>query len=1056
MKLNRITWTAVPLVFSSGFCALVYQIVWTREFRFVFGASTAASAAVVAIFIAGLGFGGLWLGRRTERSTAPLGFYANIELAIALSSAATPFLLGGARWLYVASGGTLSLGVAGATVVRLLLATLVLGVPTFLMGGTLPAVARAISSEDDPTRRGVALVYGANTIGAVFGCLLANFAMLEMFGARVTLWIACLLNLLVAVIARSIARGLPPVAVGEPAKTADAAPVAGAPAPEKDLPRIPVLVSAGVVGFVFFLMELVWYRMLGPLLGGTVFTFGLILAVALTGIGAGSTFYTAVLANRRPRLSAFAITCLLEAALLAVPYFFGDRIALWALMLRPLGGLGFSGFVFGWALVAGFVVFPAAFISGVQFPMLIAMLGRGREHVGRDVGIAYAANTLGAIAGALAGGFGMLPWLGAVGAWRFAVLSLTVWGGAIALAAVRNEGWQRRFALSVGLLAVVLLMVRSEGPTAAWRHSPIGAGREDPREIHSPNTERAFVNNARHNVLWEAEGVESSVALHRADGLAFVVNGKIDGNARADAATQVMSGLLGSVLQPRTRTAMVIGLGTGSTAGWLGQMPSIERIDVAEIEPAILEVARRCAPVNEDVLRNRKVHVFQGDARELLAVSRARYDVVFSEPSNPYRAGIASLYTHEFYEAVAKRLTADGVFVQWLQAYEIDAGTVRSVYATLGSVFPYVETWRGMPNDLLLIASRRPLDHDIERLQAHLAEPVIARGMRNAWSVDGVEGLFSHFVARSQFARAAHDHGIASINTDDLSMLEFGFGRTVGGGAFNVASLLATARARGDNVPTIRGGTVDWARVDFEREVAQLVNKDPSDPRLLTPEYRARYEVLAKWVAGNMRAAFEGWRLLPEAARATPTQIERLATVEILAHVAVDAGSAIDSLARERPTEAAALRAVWLLNNGHEDEALNAYEDAIRRYRRDPWPMVDTMHRALGLLARLGRARHDLIPRILTLLDRPFSAYVNDRLRVVLRLQLGTVLGAESASCVNTLAEIEPFVPWTEEILRFRVDCYRAQQKADRLERAMDDLRAFRSTSEPPFEAFLR
>ena len=173
-----------------------------------------------------------------------------------------------------------------------------------------------------------------------------------------------------------------------------------------------------------------------------------------------------------------------------------------------------------------------------------------------------------------------------------------------------------------------------------------------------------------------------------------------------------MSGVLGSLLRPGARRSLVIGLGTGSTPGWLAAMPGMERTDVVELEPAILDVARLCGPVNHDAMDNERLHVAPGDAREVLTVSRDRYDLVFSEPSNPYRAGVASLFTREFYEAVASRLNPDGLFLQWVQAYEVDERTVSTVVATLASVFPEVEIWQVHHIDLLLVASRRPFRLD--------------------------------------------------------------------------------------------------------------------------------------------------------------------------------------------------------------------------------------------------------------------------------------------------------------------------------------------------------
>jgi spermidine synthase len=1045
---------AAPLVFASGFCALIYQIVWTREFRLVFGASTAASAAVVAIFIAGLGLGGLVLGRRVERSPDPLRFYALLELAIAALSALTPWLLELVRAAYVASGGTMALGPAGASAVRLLLATLVLGAPTFLMGGTLPAVARAVETDEDATRRGVALVYGVNTLGAVVGCLLATFALLEIFGAKRTLWLACLANALVAIVARALARRMRSDASAAPAAHPNAD-VTGA-APNEDeraaAPAWLTLVSAGVVGFAFFLMELVWYRLLGPLLGGTVFTFGLILAVALAGIGVGSTLYTLLLSRRRALLSGFALTCLLEAAFMALPYALGDRVALWALLLRPLGKLGFDGMVFGWALVAGLVVFPAALISGLQFPMLIALLGKGRAHVGRDVGRAYAANTVGAIAGSLAGGFGLLPALGALGSWRLTVYTLCGWGALAALWALRSEGMRARALLSVAALVATLLMLKAEGPTAAFRHAPIGVGRVPASAVDSPNGAQAFLAQHRRAIVWQEDGVESAVALDRSFGLAFIVNGKSDGNARTDAPTQVMSGLLGTALQDHTRTAMVIGLGTGSTAGWLAKLPGIERVDVAEIEPSIFEVARRCAPVNEDVMRNPKVRNFQGDARELLAVARERYDIIFSEPSNPYRAGIASLYTRDFYEAAEERLGDGGLFVQWMQAYEVDTRTLVSIYATLNSVFPHVETWHGMSRDMLLIASREPLVHDAERLRARLATEPYARALRAAWRTEGLEGLFGHHVANPGFSRAALRSDAGYLNTDDLSPVEFGFGRMLGGPpGFAGDTLVAAARSRREHRAKVQGA-IDWARVDFERELFLLTTDFEPDPARLTPEYRARLEVLLRWRREDMHGALAALRALDPAAHTEPTSVERLAFAEILAHTgAPEAEAHVAALAQEQPTEAAALRGVWLLQQKRPGEALVAFEDALRRYQRDPWPLLATMQRVLQVVREWGAADRTVAPHLLRALARPFAVYANESPRERARFRIALALGPEHPACLEVFSEMEPHVPWTSATLDFRAACYAAHASPLRAIAEADRAR-FAEASPVPFD----
>src|SRR5437762_167418 len=253
------------LLVGSGFCALVYEVAWLRMLRLVFGVSTAASAAVLAIFLGGLGLGGLLLGRRADRAPSPLRLYADLETGVAVAAAATPLLVAVVARLYFLLGGTAVLGLAGATVLRLALAVAVLGLPAVLMGGTLPAAVRAVERGADAGRRGAGLLYGANTLGAGGGSLYATFLALELLGTNLTVWSASLLNLVVALAARLLAAraGAP---AGAPPESAEPAPAAAAPAAL-------VLVAAAFVGFAFLLMELVWYRMLAPLLGGSTYTF---------------------------------------------------------------------------------------------------------------------------------------------------------------------------------------------------------------------------------------------------------------------------------------------------------------------------------------------------------------------------------------------------------------------------------------------------------------------------------------------------------------------------------------------------------------------------------------------------------------------------------------------------------------------------------------------------------------------------------------------------------------------------------------------------------------
>ncbi len=1010
-----------PLLFASGACSLIYETVWLRELRLVFGASTMASATVVACFVGGLGAGGLVFGRRADRQVRPLSMYAGLEAGIAVSAAITPLLLFLVRAAYIAVGGTRVLGVVGGTGVRLLLAALVFAAPTLLMGGTLPAVARAVESDEDRGRRDVALLYGANTLGAVTGCMVSTFVLFETFGTRLTLWIACLVNLLVAVTARSLARSMPervPVETPSSPQTEPSPETAGPPTP----PWF-TLWAAAVTGFVLCLMELVWYRMLGPLLGGSVFTFGIILAVALLGIGIGGLVY-----GLRPRsvtatLHGFALTCMLEAVFVGLPYALGDRLAVLAVMLRPMGDIAFGLKVAGWTLITGIVVLPAALVSGVQFTQLIGLLGRGGHDVARDVGRVYATNTAGAIVGSLAGGFGLIPALSAPGCWRFVVWTLIALG---LVATVLDAKRRPRAAVApIGLALVAWLSIRAEGPTAAWRHSPIGAGRVDASQLRSPNDVVSWEHERRRAIAWETDGRESSVALARADGLAFVVNGKVDGSVRGDAGTAVMAGIVGAMLHPRPTRAMVIGLGTGETAGWLAAIDTITDVDVAELEPAILEVARQSTVVNHAALDNPKVHVEIGDARELLLTSPHRYSILMSEPSNPYRAGVASLFTQSYYEAIRDRLEEDGLFLQWLQGYEVDSRTVRTVYATLGSVFPEVETWELNNEDLLLVASKRPIEHDFVRMEGRLREEPYRSASAFAWRATSLESFLAHFVATSGLARKVAEEDRDQVNTDDLNIVEFGFARTMGSKVANFAieDVRRVARARGESRPALLGGSVDWDRVDEAR-----VAFDVSEERLATdegtgsPERAHRIAAMQAFDSGNWRLVTAEWSAQSEEPRG-PTE------TALLAMALADLGdeSAVPFAERLRtfdPAETDAIVAHLRLHQGRLEEATAALEALFLRLRTDPWPMHRLVRQALDDAPLLAQADPRLAPRLYSALRERFVISLSDNLRQEAAFAIAN--RTRGPSCVEAASAFEPNIPWTADFLLARYHCLHA------------------------------
>src|SRR6266850_450734 len=256
---------------------------------------------------------------------------------------------------------------------------------------------------------------------------------------------------------------------------------------------------------------------------------------------------------------------------------------------------------------------------------------------------------------------------------------------------------------------------------------------------------------------------------------------------------------------------MVIGLGTGATAGWLAALPGIEHVDTVELEPLVIDVATACEPTNAKAMSNPKIRLIIGDARETLLTGSRRYDLIASEPSNPFRAGIASLFTQEFYGVAASRLTDDGVFVQWVQAYEIDAPTLRTIYATIASVFPQVDTWQTHSGDIALLASKRVGAYNRRAITAMLAEEPFKTAVPYSWRGVGLTGVLAHFLAADPLTRALVRARGVDLNTDDRNVVEFGLARSVGSGSNVIAELRKLAHQFGAARPPLDDATgISW------------------------------------------------------------------------------------------------------------------------------------------------------------------------------------------------------------------------------------------------------
>lgn len=1033
IRLEPVTllWAMAAMLLVSGGCSLIFQVVWIRELRLIFGGTTASSAAVLAIFMAGLGLGNALLGRRVDNSPRPLRLYAVLEAGIALSAGISPILIEGVQWVYVGLGGQSALGPGPATATRLLLSAAVLAIPTLLMGGTLPAAARAVSTEGDIHRRGVSLLYASNTFGAVLGSGFATFALLEALGSRGALWLGCVLNFLLAATAFGVSRRTCDLAPGARRQESRSTPT-GMPGQVSTQFRI-VCVASGIVGFAFFLMEIVWYRMLGPLLGGTTYTFGLILCIALLGIGVGGALYSITARWLKPTLQLLSATCAVEALLIAVPFWYGDDITLWVLRQQSQVIATFVEQVGNWFEVGAFVILGPSIVAGFQFPLLIALAGSGARHVGRHVGLTFAANTTGAILGSLAGGFALLPLLTAPGVWRAVVAILVLL--AVAIAMLGRQWKNPAFVVAAATSMLALLAVASIGPTAAWRHSGIGAGRAK-FEGAGRNSEQFFLNRARRECIWEAEGVESSVAITATDSISFVVNGKNDGNAYGDAGTQIGFPLLGALLHKSPKTAAVIGLGTGESAGWLGDLEGMDVLDVVEIEPVITHMAELCAPMNRNVLKNPKMHLHINDAREFLCTARSGYDLIVSEPSNPYRAGVASLYTREFYESVSTRLATNGLFLQWLQGYEVDDDTVRVVLHTLRSVFPHVQVWRARVRDMILVCgnSEASFSVDVHSLEQRFRDPILREGLGRAWGVRDLEGVFAHFVCGNRTIDKFLDRDNIPPNTDDRNLLEYAFADTVGTPTrFSVETIQSQAAAADDGLPA----SLDPSRLEkvSRRRLAMHLHLGGAMPAEDPPSksLRARAKAYDLYLTRRYADAAAEFKEI-EADSNCP--IEAMVTAHALAESGVAAPERMmKSVETNNPTEASAIRTILHWRQRRKEQAVRDASATFELLRQSPWGSTQLIDALLQVCSEAGTTDPDAAMLLFEQLKDRFSMYRMEDKRLAIRFILAEPLGARFV--VEALEPLEPNVSWKGWFLESRATAYKTQQnpRADAAQR---------------------
>ena len=780
--------------FASGMSGLVYQVVWVRELVLVFGATTFAVSTVLTAFMGGLALGSYYFGRRSETVARPLRLYGLLEIGIGIYGLAVPLIFATLPTVYHSFSQWLHLSFFMLSIVRFVFATLVLIVPTALMGATLPVLSSFYARDIGRIGLKVGSLYALNTFGAVFGAAATGFVLIPALGMNAATMTAAAMNILLGAVALTVSRR----AEALPALEARAVDLADNPPSTKRSSRSPafgagrlqitvVVAGFAVSGFVALSYEVIWSRVLSLIIGSSVYAFSIMLTTFLIGLAAGAAIASRLVDRIRRPVSAFA---LIEVAVgvtsLAGAYLFNDLPYVFVQLYRWVDSGAFGFLLFARFLIASFVMIAPTVLLGALFPLVVRIVSSRKLEgmTGRTVGDAYAANTVGAIAGSFASGFIMIPWLGLLGSLRLCVALNFLVAAAAFLTSDASDNRIRPARIDVtrmvGLAASVLLIcmaVLGDPPwdpevmsSAVYRYAPSLTDKSR-QELFD------FLKRGQGETLFYREGITATVAVQRqGGGRVLKVNGKPEASTAGDMPTQILIGALPLLVREHTDDVLLIGLGSGVTLGSLEQFP-LKRVTCVELEPAVIEASRHFEDVNNRPLADPRLKMVSNDGRNFIYTTDEKFDVIVSEPSNPWVTGVANLFTLEYFKRGAERLRDDGLFSQWLQIYEMAPEDVRTLIATFRAAFPQVYLFRGAQGDLMLLGSKSERRLNLSVLRSHFDDPKIGGDLKRIGASRAADIISRFYLGPAEVTKMAAG---ARLNTDDNALIEFNAPRRVG------------------------------------------------------------------------------------------------------------------------------------------------------------------------------------------------------------------------------------------------------------------------------------
>lgn len=757
----------IGLFFLSGLASLIYQVVWMRYLALFFGSDVYSAAITLSSFMGGLSIGSYLAHRFAGRVARPLVVYGLLELLIGLYALFFSDTLGALdgifRHVYLTSLET-DLVYYNAT--RLGIAAAVLVMPTTMMGATLPLIVEQFSGTNVAVGKLNADFYSANTTGALVGVVAGGFLLFPAFGFTATTWIAATVNVVIGL--ATIFLGFTSAFAPQGVRSGHIAPTSAQASHPKGAPadaaaRFAILATMFLSGMAAMAFEVVATRILTQSFSATVYSFAIMLACFLMGIAYGSfavsqnvdRYVNAIRRLAMIEIGVAFLVVLLAAAVQILPGFFGSL--LWSLV-ASLGDNFGAASVIAKFIVAFFVFFvPAAFL-GSTFPIAVRAWTPGSKRASYGTGAIYAANTAGGVLGAVLAAFWAIPQFGARGA-LFVVAGLFAFAGWLLLlraptTAPVSRSWIGP-SLLTGLAALVAIVIfRSPPQTIANYGLQTGAAPE---------------------VLFHGEGVAHTIDIVRNQTGHVIM--MVDGNVEADTTLIqrrhfIMKGHLPLLLHPDPRDVVVVGLGIGITLAATERHPTIERINVVELNPEMVLAQASLKAVNGDVLARDKITLRIDDARNFLAREVRIFDMITADPIHPRIAGVGYLYTKEYFEAIKRLLARHGVVCQWMPMYNISKNSFDVAFRTFATTFPNAGFWYVRGHGLFMATlDDRPVDLRI--LRERFSHPAVKADFASI-GISSPEELVAHLLMGPAEIRTylASETTAKPINTDDNGYLE--------------------------------------------------------------------------------------------------------------------------------------------------------------------------------------------------------------------------------------------------------------------------------------------